>query len=93
MTKTVDPAKEKERKQKIFVAVGGSALLILLAIMGPGMWRSLHPKPAKQPAKSTATAAPACVRRSSESSRPTCATSSSPSASWTARQVSEPMRP
>ena len=83
MAKTVDPVKEKERKQKIFVAVAGSALLILLAIVGPGTWRALNPKaaqpttaqPAAAPAAATAYAAPA--------SSPTGALASSPVAGAT----------
>ncbi len=58
--KIADPVKEKERKQKLFVAIGGAFLLLLLVVLGPGTWKSLHAK-APQPTVSAAPAAMASV--------------------------------
>ncbi|MDP8911728.1 MAG: hypothetical protein M3M94_06665, partial [Actinomycetota bacterium] len=61
--------KAKERKQKIFVAVGGGFLLLLLVVLGPSTWKSFNAKPPEEavsappapsaPASSTAPAATA----------------------------------
>jgi hypothetical protein len=51
--KTVDPLKEKEKKQKILLAVLGVLFVGILAFTGPKTWKRLHPPAA--PAASTPT--------------------------------------
>ena len=43
--KRVDPLKEKQKKQKILLAVLGVAFLGVAAFMGPKTWKQLHPPP------------------------------------------------
>jgi hypothetical protein len=57
--KTIDPLKEKEKKQKILLAVLGVLFIGILGFTGPKTWKKLHP-PAAPAASSptTTTAAP-----------------------------------
>jgi hypothetical protein len=43
--KHVDPAKAKQKKQKIMLAVLGVVFLGVAAFMGPKTWKQLHPPP------------------------------------------------
>jgi hypothetical protein len=43
--KHVDPLKEKQKKQKILLAVLGVAFLGVFAFEGPKLWKQLHPPP------------------------------------------------
>jgi hypothetical protein len=43
--KPVDPLKAKQKKQKIVAAVLGVVFIGVLAIMGPKLWKQLHPPP------------------------------------------------
>jgi hypothetical protein len=43
--KHVDPLKEKQKKQKILLAVLGVAFLGVVAFEGPKLWKQLHPPP------------------------------------------------
>ncbi len=57
--KHVDPLKEKEKKQKILLAVLGVLFIGLLGFQGPKTWKRLHPPAAPvQASAPTTTAAP-----------------------------------
>jgi hypothetical protein len=45
MAKKHDPLKEKQKKQKILLAVLGVAFLGVVAFEGPKLWKQLHPPP------------------------------------------------
>jgi hypothetical protein len=57
-TKTTSNANDRQRKQLIFIAIGGVVLLALAFLQGPKLWKQLNPpapKPAAAPAPGTGT--------------------------------------
>jgi hypothetical protein len=55
--KTIDPLKEKEKKQKILLAVLGVLFIGILAFTGPKTWKRLHPPAAPAASSPTTTTA------------------------------------
>jgi hypothetical protein len=59
MAKTNEAAAQRERRQKIFLAVGGVVFIALLAIQGPKLWKQLNGSDTAAPAATTESAASA----------------------------------
>ena len=76
MARKIDTTKAKERKQKIFVAVGGVLFLGIAAIQGPKMYKLVHPStPAPAPAAAAAPASASTTASTSLGSTPAGTTS------------------
>jgi hypothetical protein len=72
-TKKQDEQAARERKQKIFLVVGGVAFVALAIFQGPKLWKQLHPKPAPRPVVAAATGVPGAAIAGAPASTPVTA--------------------